>query len=229
MVPNSTTSRHSIVIEAPDALRSPFQEWLTREHPAGTAVPVALVMGEGWPARVALVRSGVNEAWIILVASARDDLQPAVDAGVAAYVSYDDDPAVILAAIRACSLSQPFCSPTMRGAVGRVAAAARAGGQSKDSAAWAAWVSIGTRAQEVALAAALISLSIEKVAVRLHLTPDGVKFHLKKVYAKLGIRGRRELRPFLESLQGLNCEPSASAPAAVTTPAESDHLSRSDE
>ncbi len=111
-----------------------------------------------------------------------DNVLGMLQAGASGYLLKDEDPTTIVEGVRAVARGRPWLSPAV--------AQVLAGQAMKGGAAWAG-EALSPREREV-LRLLARGWDNQQIAVELNIGTRTVRYHLRNIYAKLGVRGRGE-------------------------------------
>ena len=150
-----------------------------------------------------IVASGASSRVLILTTFDLDEYAfAALRAGASGFLLKDARPAELTAAIRAVSTGDAVVSPRVTRRMLELFAEELPGeGPAEAPRGDARLAELTQREREVLLAVAE-GLSNAEVAERLFLSTRTVENHLQRVYSKLGVAGRGELRAALRSMPG---------------------------
>ncbi len=111
-----------------------------------------------------------------------DNVLGMLQAGATGYLLKDEDPTTIVEGVRAVARGRPWLSPAVTQVL--------AGQAAKGGAAWVG-EALSPREREV-LRLLARGWDNQQIAVELNIGTRTVRYHLRNIYAKLGVRGRGE-------------------------------------
>ena len=147
------------------------------------------------------------ESCVLVCRGGQSELRAAVRSGVQVFVGFEDNPEVLLEAVRAASVREAFCSrallPNLIHALREPQAEASSQAISTQD------DPLSDREREIAVLVAAGG-SNEQVAARLFISVATVKFHLGNIYRKLGISRRGQLHAMIPLAVPTNASSSVS-------------------
>ena len=188
----------SLKVLGPAFYRTAVEQRLAANaHVVSERPEVVLLLGDFWLAELQKLRRGASPGavGIVLVADQRTDLLPAVRLGIEVFLDEDGSEAELHQALRAAAARSGYCSPSLMPGLLRHLRAERPQGQVGRGSADRLSV-LSKREREVASCVGQ-GWRNEHVAQELRLSLATVKFHLSKIYAKLGLESRAELVAYL--------------------------------
>lgn len=185
-----------------------------------TAVPVILLIGEGWqnrvnaearlPRRTGVTAAGLPPRYALIVEGSKIDFYGARKMAVNAFIGTDEPTSVLVQGIQAAASNRLYCSPQLLpalieavgsgGTIGEGSGSKPAESSRPEEDATASQAALlSSREHEVALHAAR-GLSNEQIAVFLGISVPTVKFHLMHAFRKLDIQRRTQLYAYMPYL-----------------------------
>jgi len=158
---------------------------------------VVLLFTDSWREELSTAhKSGLADVagFVLMHSGSPEELTAAYRAGIQVFVSGSDDISVLIEAVARAEEHRPFLSPILIPIV-LDAVTSREGCQRLLTQEEALLLRLTERQREIASAAAA-GLANKQIGRALALTEAGVKYHLTRIYERLGIEGRGDLQGF---------------------------------